>query len=93
MIIDVSGLEKNDPTRDFAFSEKGDVFLPALPEGVYFDGEVTIEGRITYTGAFYRVEGVVEGEKVFNCDRCLKPSRRWESYDFAEDFSRSKDVV
>lgn len=52
------------------------------------EGEISIEGTVTFTGRVYRLQGIVRAQRFFICDRCLGEFNRQEEYPFAEEFVR-----
>ena len=57
-----------------------------------FEGPIEVEGRVTNTGAGYRVEGVIRARKRFVCDRCLEECVEAQEHPFAEVFKQGIPV-
>ena len=73
----------------FVFRTTADA-LEAAGADFSFEGPVTAEGSLVYTGVCYRVQGTVRAVKHFACDRCLADCRQEQAHEFTEEY-RSED--
>ena len=53
------------------------------------EGEVSVAGRVLYTGRCWRAEGTIRCTKSFACDRCLAPCEEAQEHAFSEKFQRA----
>lgn len=65
--------------------------LDAALENCKIEGTVKVTGEIFYTGAAYRLKGVVCCKKLAVCDRCLDHFSSREKYEFDEEVRRTDD--
>ena len=69
----------------FAFETTADA-LEAAGADFSFEGPVTAEGSLVYTGVCYRVHGTVKAVKHFVCDRCLADCCQEQVHEFVEEY-------
>lgn len=74
----------------FAFETTADA-LEAAGADFSFEGPVTAEGSLVYTGVCYRVQGTVKAVKHFACDRCLADCRQEQAHEFMEEYRSGED--
>lgn len=92
MKIDVTEARKNiGSEQSFAFEKEPETLSVSGP-GYSFEGLVTVQGTLVYTGIGYRVSGKVCATKRFSCDRCLADCRSKQEHGFLEEFRQGADL-
>lgn len=89
MKLNVSQLDRGQESAfSFAVSaEKMDI----VSDSCTFTGEIITKGMIVNTGRVYRLEGTINCQRSFICDRCLSESVENAEYPFVEEYKQAGD--
>lgn len=91
MKVDIAEARKNVGSEQLFSFEKEPGELSVSSPDYSFEGLVTVQGNLVYTGVCYRVSGKVCAIKHFSCDRCLADCRSQQEHEFLEDFRQGVD--
>ncbi len=59
-------------------------------DGINFEGNVEVDGKIIDGGKAFNVKGTIKYKKSFICDRCLTPTTQNQVCEFEEELERGE---